>query len=159
MNWNRALKLYLGKMQEEARSTFGRKMAIGVSLIIIGVIPAIVAGIIFDESQAAKIGAAVSLLLLFVSGRRLHSNYSRHALWVLRRAPAKKGDYTVERKKNKLIDKVAAIYWPLIVAIYLACSFLTEDWGRSWIIWPVAGVLFGAIAGICSISSKNENDR
>ncbi|WP_415967970.1 permease prefix domain 1-containing protein [Emergencia timonensis] len=151
-------KTIFGKMQEEARSTFGRKMAIGVSLIIIGVIPAIVAGIIFDESQAAKIGAAVSLLLLFVAAG-VYILITAGMPYGCYDVLLQKGDYTVERKKNKLIDKVAAIYWPLIVAIYLAYSFLTEDWGRSWIIWPVAGVLFGAIAGICSISSKNENDR
>ncbi|SCJ90684.1 Uncharacterised protein [uncultured Eubacterium sp.] len=151
-------KSVIGKLQEEARPVFGRKMAIGVSCIIIGVIPAIVAGIIFDESQAVKIGAAVSLLLLFVAAG-VYILITAGMPYGCYDVLLQKGDYSVERKKNKLIDKVATIYWPVIVAIYLAYSFLTEDWGRSWIIWPVAGVLFGAIAGICSISSKNDNDR
>lgn len=151
-------KSVIGKLQEEARPVFGRKMAIGVSCIIIGVIPAIVAGIIFDESQAVKIGAAVSLLLVFVAAG-VYILITAGMPYGCYDVLLQKGDYSVERKKNKLIDKVATIYWPVIVAIYLAYSFLTEDWGRSWIIWPVAGVLFGAIAGICSISSKNDNDR
>lgn len=151
-------KSVFGKLQGEARPVFGRKMAIGVSCIIIGVIPAIVAGIIFDESQAAKIGAAVSLLLLFVAAG-VYILITAGMPYGCYDVLLQKGDYSVERKKNKLIDKVATIYWPVIVAVYLAYSFLTEDWGRSWIIWPVAGVLFGAIAGICSISSKNDNDR
>lgn len=151
-------KTIFGKMQEEARPVFGRKIAIGVSLIIIGVIPTIVAGIIFDESEAAKIGAAVSLLLLFVAAG-VYTLITAGVVYGCYDVLLQKGEYAVERKKNKLIDKVAAIYWPVIVAVYLAYSFLTEDWGRSWIIWPVAGVLFGAIAGICSISSKNDNDR
>ena len=36
-------------------------------------------------------------------------------------------------------------YWLFIVVVFLAYSFLTSDWGRSWIIWPVAGVLFALL--------------
>ena len=46
-------------------------------------------------------------------------------------------------------------FWPLIVAIYLAYSFFTDDGGRSWIIWPIAGVLYGAVASILNISFKH----
>ena len=33
-------------------------------------------------------------------------------------------------------------------AIYLGISFYTFEWHRTWIIWPVAGVLFAACKGI-----------
>ncbi|MBN9613607.1 MAG: hypothetical protein J0H64_09160 [Actinobacteria bacterium] len=46
-----------------------------------------------------------------------------------------------------LIGIVARIYWPLVTAGFLAWSFIGDAWGRSWIIWPIAGVLFGAIVG------------
>ncbi|MEI3340517.1 MAG: hypothetical protein V8R80_11740 [Eubacterium sp.] len=38
-----------------------------------------------------------------------------------------------------------------IVAIYLAYSFITGNWQYSWIIWPVAGVAFAAIQGVCRL--------
>ena len=47
-------------------------------------------------------------------------------------------------------------FWPLIVAIYLAYSFFTDDWGRSWIIWPIAAVLFTLINVIWSVAIKVE---
>ena len=33
-------------------------------------------------------------------------------------------------------------------AIYLAYSFITQRWDFTWIVWPVAGVLFVAVYGI-----------
>ena len=60
------------------------------------------------------------------------------------------GDYSREKKNNHTAQRVAAIYWPLVTAAYLAYSFITNDWRRSWIIWPVAAVLFGGISAACS---------
>ena len=58
-------------------------------------------------------------------------------------------DYTPSGKKlNTVTGKVAAIYWPIIVATFLGISFVTDKWDRTWIIWPVAAVFFGAVAGI-----------
>lgn len=150
-------KAVFEKMEEEAKPALGRKIALGVSCFIIDVIPVAVAATVFDESQTAKIAAAVSVLLLLVAAG-VYILITASMAYECYNVLLQKGEYAVERKKNKLIDKVAAIYWPAVVAIYLAYSFLTEEWGRSWIIWPVAGVLFAAVAGICSIR-RNDSDR
>lgn len=47
-------------------------------------------------------------------------------------------------------------FWPLMVAVYLVYSFFTDDWGRSWIIWPIAAVLFTLINVIWSVAIKVE---
>ena len=48
------------------------------------------------------------------------------------------------------------IYWGLVTAAYLAWSFLGGSWDRSWIIWPVAGAVYGAACGILSaLRQKN----
>lgn len=70
-----------------------------------------------------------------------------------------KGEYTPsgKRKTNRaegISDKVGSIYWPLIVAIYLGYSLITFDWARSWIIWPVAALLFVVITGIVRLLVK-----
>ncbi len=55
-----------------------------------------------------------------------------------------KGDYTESKKmtQNKY-DHIFSAYWMLITLIYLVASFLTLAWGITWIIWPVAGLIFG----------------
>jgi len=50
-------------------------------------------------------------------------------------------------KGERLIGTIAAVYWPTAVAIYLTWNFTTGAWATSWIMWPIAGVLFGAISG------------
>ena len=56
------------------------------------------------------------------------------------------GDFTRKNKRdNKKTEKFSGIYWIVATAVYLGYSFITNDWGRSWIIWPVVGVLFPAI--------------
>ena len=51
------------------------------------------------------------------------------------------GDYTRLNKKAGVWD---GIYWAIATAIYLGWSFFTMEWQVTWIVWPVAGVLFAA---------------
>jgi len=39
----------------------------------------------------------------------------------------------------------------LSLTIYLGYSLVSNDWGHSWIIWPIAGVLFAIVAVIINI--------
>ena len=65
------------------------------------------------------------------------------------------GDYTPEKKEiNRRTSFFPGIYWCIITAIYLGVSFYTQSWQKSWIIWPVAGVLFAALYGIVQAVTK-----
>ena len=52
---------------------------------------------------------------------------------------------------------MGTIYWLLAVAIYLGWSFATDNWTISWIVWPIAGVLFAAVMQICSLWADRED--
>ncbi|MBQ7338548.1 MAG: helix-turn-helix transcriptional regulator [Clostridia bacterium] len=47
-----------------------------------------------------------------------------------------------------LKESVEGAYWCTVTAGYLLWSFLTSDWHISWVVWPVAAVLFGAIEAV-----------
>ena len=49
-------------------------------------------------------------------------------------------------------------YWCLVVVIYLGWSFWTNNWKMTWIIWPVAGVLYAAILGIVKMIVRNKDE-
>ena len=67
------------------------------------------------------------------------------------------GDYTVQGKEeSRRTGPVAGIYWCVVVAIYLFISFLLDDWSRTWIIWPCAGVLFAAVMGAAKLLGKKK---
>ncbi len=61
------------------------------------------------------------------------------------------GDYT---RLNKKIGRYDGIYWAIITAVYLAWSFLTFRWHLTWIVWPIAGVLYAAYHEIMKIVVK-----
>ena len=66
-------------------------------------------------------------------------------------------DYTLEKKRNsKLYEKIAGLYWLFAVTIYLAYSFIFTAWDKSWIIWPIAGVLFALVLVVMSLFIKEE---
>ena len=67
------------------------------------------------------------------------------------------GDYSIDQKRrNKRMAAFPGIYWCIVTAIYLGYSFYTGNWDRSWIIWPVAGVLFAACVGIVNAAMQKK---
>ena len=67
------------------------------------------------------------------------------------------GDYTVEAKRTgKIMDKIAPVYWCLVTAGYVGYSLWTWTWTTSWIVWPVAGVLFAAVLGVANAVRGNK---
>ncbi|MFD2387527.1 hypothetical protein [Enterococcus rivorum] len=55
-----------------------------------------------------------------------------------------------ELNKNRpvFLQVIERVYWPVVVCIYLLQSFILGNWGTSWLIFPIAGILFGAIESI-----------
>lgn len=146
--------------KSEAESApFARKIAVGVGLCILGAVPLLLVGVFSANSQetgaAAMLGtAAVAFLLAAVAA----------GVWLFVYAGMRKGaydqllqvgDYTPESKAaNKTISKIAAVYWCLVTAAYVGYSFMKGSWGSSWVIWPVTGILFGAVSGFIKMNQK-----
>ncbi len=135
--------------QESFAPTFRNAIATGVLLCIVGIIPLVTASA-FDAADLVYILCVDVLLALvacgvwqFVWAGSIHESYEKLL---------QEGDYTPEEKEaNK---KIGAIYWPAVVAVYLAVSFLTMRWDKTWVIWPCAGVLYAAVIGFVKIRSK-----
>lgn len=68
-------------------------------------------------------------------------------------------EYAKDKKSKNIIDAVTSCYWLLITGVYLLISFLTENWGITWVIWPIAGVVFAAIITILDACIKNKNNK
>ncbi len=130
---------------------FNYLLILAISLIILGVLPLVISAI-YDASGMVII-SMVGLLLFIVSIATtiiinivgIKSSFDRLLC---------EGEF--ENKKvleNTKEEKISNFYWPLIVAIYLAWSFISRDWHITWIVWPVASLIFAAISSII----KTEN--
>ena len=136
--------------RDKYEPTFTRNIAIGVVLCILSVIPTIMAGVMEVEDYMS--GISVGLLLIFVSigvnilirAGMIKSSYD---------TLLQEGEYTIEEKHlKKKTDAFSGAYWCLMVAIYLGWSFWTNNWKFTWIIWPVAGVLYAAVLGLVKMT-------
>lgn len=80
--------------------------------------------------------------------------------WASMQKILKEGDFTQkEKKKSKVKGTVTLVYWLIVVAIYLSMlfSFDPSNYQSSWIIWPIAGVLFVAVIVLCDfIEDKHD---
>lgn len=132
------------KKREDFADTFRKCLTIGVSLCIIGVIPLIMLDA-FGASEIMEVVGFAILLVLVAVGVNLivWSSVINGSFQKL----LQEGDYTVEKKaSNRRLEWLAGVYWCLATAIYLAVSFYTMNWHLTWVVWPVAGVLYGAVA-------------
>ena len=125
---------------------FAVRTACGVVMCILGVVPLLVVTIVI-QNELWELVMVVLLLMIIAAAVYLFVlvGMEKGAYEQLLQI----GDYTREGKAaNKTVARISAAYWCLATAIYLAYSFWSGDWGESWIVWPVAGVLFFAIAGV-----------
>ena len=59
----------------------------------------------------------------------------------------------ISKIKNPKLRAFLSVYWLIITCIYLSWSFITFHWHRTWIIWPIAGVVYLLIQ---SLAEKEE---
>ena len=57
-------------------------------------------------------------------------------------------DNALQVKENKWNEQVASIYFPIVLAIYFAWSFSTEQWQVTWMIWPLAALGYVSLVGL-----------
>lgn len=117
-----------------------RDIIIGVILCILSVIPPTLTGTIFSESDFYIVLGSCFLFLMVALGIFL----------IVRTSSTKKGfsklleedGFTREKKSiEREIGSITGSFWLIVTAGFLAYSFITTDWGRSWIVFPVAALL------------------
>ena len=130
-----------------------RKLVLGIVLCILSAVPIMVLAVSDKNGMLTIVGVNLCLILvsvgvyLLVSTGIVYGGFQRLL---------EEGDYTrnqkIENKRNDVINK---IYWCSVTAVYLGWSFTTMEWEKTWIVWPVAGVFYGAVVGISSVIRKH----
>ena len=139
---------------EKFEPRFVRGITMGVVTILLGVMLIVSVAFIAEENEPLIIAAAAGLLLFISMGVNtivrvgmIKDSYSK----VLQEE-----DYSKAKKENKVMNAVAPAYWLLVTAGYLAWSFTTNNWGFTWIVWPIAGIIFGAISAVAEQVTRKD---
>ena len=142
------------KRDYESRYSLG--LAGGTVICIVAVIPLLVAGVM-ETSDLVLILCVDLLLALVALGVNLMVRVStiKESYDTILQA----GDYAKNKKRIQAkMGAFSAAYWCFTTAIYLGWSTWRQDWEESWIIWAVAGVLYGGVYGIVRMVLKVDGD-
>lgn len=142
-------------MIKEKQNSFSRTYSltniIGVVMCVLSPVILII-GAFTENDFYVVISLCVMLLLIaFAVALFVFSGIRNSAFKKL----LQQDDYSAEKKKTvKTKEAVGSVYWIAVTALYLGFSFLKNSWGISWIIWPIAGVLFALICRIIDNNNK-----
>lgn len=135
---------------EKQKEAYARRYrwdsVVGVSLCILGILPLFIAAAA-GESDIHLIYCVGILLAIEAVG--VFWLVQAGIIWGSYQKLLQQGDYSVEEKRShKWSENLSGVYWCLVTAIYLGISLYYNNWGISWIIWPVAALVFAALMGI-----------
>ena len=146
----------LREKQEGYRPVYVRRLVLGICLCILSVVPLMMAAMMHYTSanMMAIIGVGV---LLFVVAVGVFLIISAAMPWSAMQKLLEEGEYARENKQgeNKRNSAISSAYWLTAVAVFLTWSFITNAWDRTWIVWPIAGVLYPALMGILGAFKKD----
>lgn len=133
-----------------------RKNVLGIILLILSPIPTIAGGLT-DREDFQVFLIAGTLLLIGLGVWILASTGMR---WASMNKLLQEGEYSTRQKqKSSLTGKISGVFWLLTTGIYLYWSFTQDAWDQSWLVWPIAGVVFGALMIIVNIFYDRALDR
>ena len=116
-----------------------RCMVLGVGLCVASAIPLFVTMLLKNEVYMIY---GVCFILSFVAAGvylLIRTNTERDTYLAL----LEEGDYTRENKAAN--REVVGIFWGVTIALYLGISLLTMRWELTWVVWPIAGILYGVV--------------
>lgn len=153
-NLERSALLTVRDQRDSYRPTYTKYNMLGTSICILAAIPVLIGAFIGIDMLVITmlcitiLTAGVGAVLFIRAG----------VVWSAYQKLSGEGEYSEDKKKYEALDSA---YWLIATAIYLAWSFATNDWGRTWIIWPVAAVLYGALAPILKtyLGGKKNDDK
>ncbi len=136
--------------QQREESDHTRGVALGVVLCVLAVIP-LFALLLWrgEDDFYGVLGVAATMTL---AGIGVYILRKAAIPWEAYRMLLEEGDYTRARKRNN--RQYGGAYWSIVTAAYLAVSFITRRWDMTWIIWPVAAVLYGVVGEIGKFREK-----
>lgn len=133
--------------RDSFQPTFARQLTVGIVLCVVAILPIFFALILSGEDSFGEVVAVCVMFALIAAGVLLIVRSSM--VWGGFQRLLEEGDYSREAKHDrKNHGLIGTVYWGLVTAGYLAWSFLTMGWERTWIVWPVAAVAYGAVFAI-----------
>ena len=100
-------------------------------------------GNLFELALALSVALVALGLWIF-----LPANWAVQTQQTLIREGRQGYDYDEEDYRDPVIGIVASVYWPCVVVAYFVWGGVFNQWDKSWVLFPVSGLLFGVFAAV-----------
>lgn len=144
--------------QKAFRNTYVTSNIIGACLCVISPVPTFIGAVAANDFTRVLLLAAT----LLITGVGVVFFITAGVREASMRKLLQEGDYTPKYKRRaRLAAKISPIYWGIVVAVYLVWLLFidgSKSESNSWVVFPVAGVLFAAVLGICGLIERNNKD-
>ena len=134
--------------QSAYRSNYVRSNLLGVILCVLSPVLLLIGAftgedlIVIILLCAMLVVIGIGVLFLVTAGVR----------WASFQKLLQQGEFSPREKRHSRIKgALTTVFWLLAVAVYLGWSFSTNSWNTTWIVWPVAGVLYAAMMAVCGL--------
>ncbi len=142
------VKEMVKERQTAYRTAYGKGNLIGICVCVLSPI-ALFCGIFTENEFFMTVMLTVTITLAGIGAAILIVGGVRSASM---QKLLKEGEFSeTGKKKEKIKETVGTVYWLIAAAVYLVWSFLTNDWDSTWIVWPIAAVLFAAVITVCNL--------
>ena len=127
---------YTDSQRSEFNQTYSLCIATGVGVILFAVVLQILIENLYNENLANGLFMVFVTIAvgIFVYFGTLKSKYDQVDLKVIK-----------QEKRNKKVSIYCGIIMMIVTAIYLGCSFTTNAWHISWIVYPIGGIICGIV--------------
>lgn len=131
------------------------EFSMGVVLCIISCIPIFLVQLFYGDDDFTSVIAVGALLTMIAIGVFFIVRTS--IIWGGYQTLLEEGEYTrIAKQQDKNIGN---IYWGIVTALYIFISFVTMKWDITWVIWPVAGILYSVVTVIYRNHSVEKGKR
>ena len=151
--------------KERFRVPHAMSMTIGIVLCVISFVPAaVLSEVEFHYNRIVDLDSlGGAILFIFVGIGVFLIVYTNMVDGSFETLLGKSGSTGTHRGRSAGKDKyisptaeiVMSLYWYTVTCIYLIWSFLTFDWHFTWIIWPVAGVVYGGMSKVLKVEEDD----
>lgn len=138
----RSVRSYAQQLQETGRNTLGKGVA--VALFILSPLCVILPPLLDNTGASALLGTACTLTLVAAG----------LFCWIAPNATARAAEHLIKEHEDQTAPEnstsptlrvIASLWWPVTIAAFLLWGLGFDGWDRAWAIFPVSGILYGAL--------------
>lgn len=143
----------IGEAKARFAFAYSRFNMFGVFTAILAVVPLIVTTLFTEDEFIIMLSLCATLIIagiavwLFIYAGVIHASMQKLIC---------EGEYKDSAKSRKRSEALSAAYWLTVTAVFFIVSNMTNEWRFAGVIWPAAGVVYGALCALYSAFRKDK---